>query len=70
MTHPLLIRERIQRLNWEVNLRDTTFKAAFTSDTIKAAQTAELNKRLADVASEIYNHDTTGMAEPFSTCLK
>lgn len=102
-------------------LRGTTFKAAFTSDTIRATQTAELilamsgndnikiqddkrlrewclgimegennaifvqtvskwlggvssfaelNERLADVASEIYNYDTTGMAEPFSAILK
>ena len=27
---------------------------------------AELNKRLSDVATVIYEHDTTGMAEPFS----
>lgn len=102
-------------------LKGTTFKAAFTSDTIRATQTAEmilsmsgndnvkvqddkrlrewclgimegennsifvqtvskwlggvssfaeLNERLADVASEIYNHDTTGMTEPFSDILK
>lgn len=102
-------------------LRGTAFKAAFTSDTLRAAQTAEkilatsgndnvqvqedkrlrewclgmmegenntvfiqtvsawlggvssfaeLNKRLADVASEIYHHDTTGMAEPFPDILK
>lgn len=102
-------------------LRGTTFKAAFTSDTIRATQTAELvlsmsgndnikiqkdkrlrewclgimegennsifvqtvskwlggipsfaelNERLADVASEIYNYDTIGMAEPFSDILK
>ena len=102
-------------------LKGTAFKAVFTSDTIRAIQTAELilsmsgndnikiqddrrlrewclgimegennsifvqtvskwlggvssfaelNKRLADVASEIYHHDTTGMAEPFSDILK
>lgn len=102
-------------------LRGITFKAAFTSDTIRAIQTAELilsmsgndnikiqddkrlrewclgimegennsifvqtvskwlggvssfaelNERLADVASEIYNYDTTGMAESFSDILK
>lgn len=27
---------------------------------------AELNKRLSDVATAIYEHDTTGMAEPFA----
>ena len=28
---------------------------------------AELNERLSDVAAAIYEHDTTGMAEPFQT---
>lgn len=31
---------------------------------------AELNRRLPDVASAIYSHDTTGMAESFSDILK
>lgn len=31
------------------------------------ASFAELNKRLPDVADAIYEHDTTGMAEPFQT---
>ncbi|RAZ94382.1 hypothetical protein DK853_35455, partial [Klebsiella oxytoca] len=28
---------------------------------------AELNERISDVAAAIYEHDTTGMAEPFQT---
>ena len=31
-----------------------------------AASFAELNRRLPDVATAIYEHDTTGMAEPFA----
>ena len=31
------------------------------------ASFAELNQRLSDVADAIYEHDTTGMADPFQT---
>lgn len=36
-------------------------------DWLGGASFAELNKRLPDVADAIYEHDTTGMAEPFQT---
>ena len=36
------------------------------SDWLGVSSFAELNKRLPDVAEAIYEHDTTGMAEPFS----
>ncbi len=100
-----------------IKLKDITFSAAYTSDMLRAEQTAklilstsenrdiipqkdvrlrewclgsmdaehnsifieavsnwlggvtsfaELNKRLPDVAMAIYEHDTTGMAEPFA----
>ena len=35
------------------------------SDWLGVSSFAELNKRLADVATAIYEHDTTGAAEPF-----
>ena len=35
------------------------------ADWLGGASFAELNKRLPDVADAIYEHDTTGMAEPF-----
>ena len=37
------------------------------ADWLGGASFAELNKRLPDVADAIYEHDTTGMAEPFQT---
>lgn len=37
------------------------------SDWLGGASFAELNERLPDVADAIYEHDTTGMAEPFQT---
>ena len=37
------------------------------ADWLGGASFAELNKRLPDVADAIYEHDTTGMAEPFPT---
>lgn len=36
------------------------------SDWLGVSSFTELNKRLPDVAAAIYEHDTTGMAEPFS----
>lgn len=35
------------------------------ADWLGGASFAELNERLPDVADAIYDHDTTGMAEPF-----
>ena len=35
------------------------------SDWLGGASFAELNQRLPDVADVLYEHDTTGMAEPF-----
>ena len=37
------------------------------ADWLGGASFAELNERLPDVADAIYEHDTTGMAEPFQT---
>lgn len=37
------------------------------SDWLGGASFAELNERFPDVADAIYEHDTTGMAEPFQT---
>lgn len=37
------------------------------ADWLGGASFAELNKRLPDVADAIYEHDTTGMTEPFQT---
>ncbi|MDE7204804.1 MAG: histidine phosphatase family protein [Lachnospiraceae bacterium] len=37
------------------------------ADWLGGASFAELNERLPDVADAIYEHDTTGMAEPFHT---
>ena len=37
------------------------------ADWLGGASFAELNKRLPDVADAIYEHDTTGMVEPFQT---
>ena len=69
-------------------LKGIDFGVVFTSDMLRAVQTAEnnavfiknvsdwlggvssfaeLNQRLPDVADVIYEHDTTGMAEPFQT---
>ena len=45
-------------------------KAVFISsvaDWLGGASFAELNERLSDVADAVYEHDTTGMAEPFRT---
>ncbi len=44
---------------------NTTFIKA-VSDWLGVSSFAELNKRLPDVAAAIYEHDTTGMAEPFT----
>lgn len=37
------------------------------ADWLGGASFAELNERLPDVADAIYEHDTTGMVEPFQT---
>lgn len=44
---------------------NTTFIKA-VSDWLGVSSFTELNKRLPDVAAAIYEHDTTGMAEPFT----
>ncbi len=44
---------------------NTTFIKA-VSAWLGVSSFAELNKRLPDVAAAIYEHDTTGMAEPFT----
>ncbi|MCM1500851.1 MAG: histidine phosphatase family protein [Clostridium sp.] len=44
---------------------NTTFIKA-VSDWLGVSSFAELNKRLPDVAAAIYEHDKTGMAEPFT----
>ena len=44
---------------------NTTF-IKVVSDWLGVSAFAELNKRLPDVAAAIYEHDSTGMAEPFT----
>lgn len=44
---------------------NTTF-IKVVSDGLGVSAFAELNKRLPDVAAAIYEHDSTGMAEPFT----
>lgn len=44
---------------------NTTFIKA-VSDWLGVSSFAELNKRLPDVAAAIYEHDTTGLAEPYT----
>ncbi|MDE7268703.1 MAG: histidine phosphatase family protein [Lachnospiraceae bacterium] len=47
---------------------NTTFIKT-VSDWLGVSSFVELNKRLPDVAEAIYEHDTTGMAEPFADIL-
>lgn len=54
---------------WCLGSMDAEYNMTFiqtVSDWLGVSSFAELNKRLPDVAMAIYEHDTTGMAEPFN----
>ena len=55
---------------WCLGNMEAEKNAVFISsvaDWLGGASFAELNERLSDVADAVYEHDTTGMAEPFRT---
>lgn len=57
---------------WCLGAMDAENNAVFiqtVSDWLGISSFTELNKRLPDVAAAIYEHDTTGMAEPFTGIL-
>lgn len=63
------VRKDMRLREWCLGSMETEHNTTFiktVSDWLGVSSFAELNKRLPDVAAAIYEHDTTGMAEPFS----
>lgn len=62
------IKKDVRLREWCLGNMEAENNAVFiknVADWLGDASFAELNKRLPDVADAIYEHDTTGMAEPF-----
>ena len=62
------IKKDVRLREWCLGNMEAENNAVFiknVADWLGGASFAELNKRLPDVADAIYEHDTTGMAEPF-----
>lgn len=62
------IKKDVRLREWCLGCMETENNAVFiknVSDWLGGASFAELNQRLPDVAAVLYEHDTTGMAEPF-----
>lgn len=65
----LEIQKDIRLREWCLGSMEAEHNSLFiqsVSDWLGVSSFAELNKRLSDVAAAIYEHDTTGMAEPFA----
>ena len=64
------IKQDVRLREWCLGNMEAENNAVFiknVADWLRGASFAELNERLPDVADAIYEHDTTGMAEPFQT---
>lgn len=64
------IKKDVRLREWCLGCMEAENNAVFirnVADWLGGASFAELNERLPDVADAIYEHDTTGMAEPFQT---
>lgn len=64
------IKKDVRLREWCLGNMEAENNAVFiknVADWLGGASFAELNERLPDVADAIYEHDTTGMAEPFQT---
>lgn len=62
------IEKDVRLREWCLGCMEAESNAIFiknVADWLGGAAFAELNERLSDVADAIYEHDTTGMAEPF-----
>lgn len=63
------IQKDMRLREWCLGSMDAEYNTAFiqtVSEWLGVSSFTELNKRLPDVATAIYEHDTTGMAEPFT----
>ena len=63
------IQKDIRLREWCLGSMEAEHNSVFiqtVSDWLGVSSFAELNKRLSDVATAIYEHDTTGAAEPFN----
>lgn len=64
------VKKDVRLREWCLGNMEAENNAVFiknVADWLGGASFAELNERLPDVADAIYDHDTTGMAEPFQT---
>lgn len=63
------VRKDMRLREWCLGSMDAEYNTTFikeVSDWLGVSSFVELNKRLPDVAAAIYEHDTTGMTEPFT----
>lgn len=64
------VKKDVRLREWCLGNMEAENNAVFiknVADWLEGASFAALNERLSDVADAIYDHDTTGMAEPFQT---